>query len=510
MSDTKRQESPAGTRFSVLVVDDEPDHRFLIENRLRSEGIHVESVGSGDAALARLDGIDLVLLDYVLPGRSGLETLRSIREMNGPSVILVTAMGSESIAIEAMRAGAVDYLIKDQRYLQALPQVVERAWRAHDLARKAREMQRLALLVSSAADRETVFAEIVSGARSLLRAEACQLYLAHGDGLALKESAGRTSLDEQVIRDVAVSSLSGGQAARGEVAARSSLMVPVRAADGSALGVLAVVAEQGAAFVDEEADLAVTFASFCGLALGHLKQLELERAVATELQEMLELRRELVAAVSHELRTPLTCILGFASTLDNHWDELAEDARHDFVAKVRKHGLELAELVDGLLDFASTEAGRLQAANTAIDAHQVAGDLLNQLSPILAEREVTLSGQSAPAVGDPILVARALSNLLSNAVKYSQAGSPIEVSVVPEGEMVRVSVKDAGIGMSPEEAERAFEPFWRAGRGITRKRGTGIGLGLVRDYVRIMGGTVSVVSAPGAGSTFSFTLPARA
>jgi signal transduction histidine kinase len=101
---------------------------------------------------------------------------------------------------------------------------------------------------------------------------------------------------------------------------------------------------------------------------------------------------------------------------------------------------------------------------------------------------------------------RTLVNLLANAVKYSEPGSPVVVRAASDGGLVRVEVADRGVGLSADEAYRVFEPFWRAQRGDKGKRGTGIGLTLVRDYVRLMGGQVRVDSRLGEGSTFSFTL----
>src|SRR4051812_31200779 len=100
-------------RISVLVVDDNEDHRHLIDRRLRDTGHDVREAADGTTALERLDGVDIVLLDYRLPGLSGIQTLERIRATAGPSVVMVTGMGSESIAVEAMRAGAIDYVVKD-------------------------------------------------------------------------------------------------------------------------------------------------------------------------------------------------------------------------------------------------------------------------------------------------------------------------------------------------------------------------------------------------------------
>src|ERR687894_28375 len=177
-------------RISVLLVEDNPDHVHLIERRLRDGGLDVRRASSGAEALASLDGIDLVLLDYRLPDMSGLETLQEIRRMDGPSVVMVTGMGSEEIAVEAMRAGAIDYVVKDTTYIRMLPEVVERAWRLHDLTRRAKQLQRLALLVNSAEDRETIFAEIVNGARQLLGAMMCSLLIVENDELVSVAKSG--------------------------------------------------------------------------------------------------------------------------------------------------------------------------------------------------------------------------------------------------------------------------------------------------------------------------------
>jgi signal transduction histidine kinase len=111
-------------------------------------------------------------------------------------------------------------------------------------------------------------------------------------------------------------------------------------------------------------------------------------------------------------------------------------------------------------------------------------------------------------MADAVLLRRTLTNLLSNAVKYSEQGTPITVRASATSEIARVEVSDQGTGLTAEEAQRAFDPFWRASSVATNNlRGTGLGLALVKEYVRVMGGDVYVESEPGRGSTFIFTLP---
>ncbi|MDQ1403629.1 MAG: hypothetical protein QOG03_1945 [Actinomycetota bacterium] len=494
---------------SILVVEDNEDHRHLIERRLTDNGYRVRTAGSGAEAIEMLDGIDIVLLDYRLPGMTGLDALAAIQEVGGPSVVMVTGMGSESIAVEAMRAGAIDYVVKNDTYLQSMPQIVERAWRHHDLARRADELQRLALLVTSASDRTTTFSAVVSGARRLLRADTAALFVAGPDGLALEAVDGAEIADPAGVQVSLAAMLAKGDEVVSEVdESGTRLLVALPARDGGPLGALALLSHVPRNHPAEEISLAATFASFAGLALGNLHRLELERELVTELRSMLELRQEFVAGVSHELRTPLTCINGFSSTLAAHWEAIGEDDKRDFVEKIRHHGEELEGLVERFLDYASLEAGRLQANLISLDIREEVEAAVEYLAPLVDGRTVKITGDHILVDADPSLVRSTLSNLISNAVKYSEAGTAVSVAIVDNADGVAtVEVTDHGIGLARDEAERVFDAFWRARRGVHRLRGTGIGLALVKEYVRLMGGTVRVRSAPDAGSTFSFTLP---
>jgi signal transduction histidine kinase len=496
----------------VLVVDDTEDHQILIAHRLREAGIEVRAVGTGDEALGHLDNVDIVLLDYRLPGMSGLETLAAIRAKDGPSVVMVTGMGSEHIAVEAMRAGAIDYVTKDGNYLSALPQIVQRAWRTHDITRRAGELQRMALLLSSVTERETTLAAVVDGARRVLGAETCALFLTDGSGGVTQAAwSGSTVADPGDLAAAAAKAMAGPELMAPPPAPVDRLMVPLPSREGASSGVLAVVTAERRSYPDEEVDLARSFASFAGLALANLEQRELEAALVAELQETLDMRRELIMSVSHELRTPLTCITGFASTLDRLWESLNDTDRQLFVERIRHHGAELTELVDSLLDFSAAEAGRLVAHLSLVDLPAEVAAATADVGPLLTGRPLTVDvAQGVQVIADATLLRRALWNLLSNAVKYSEAGTPIAVRAFEHDGHAWIEVIDEGVGLGPQDVANAFEPFWRAKAGTARTRGSGIGLALVRDYVRLMGGEVGVRSRPGVGSTFFLSLPLAA
>ena len=179
-----------------------------------------------------------------------------------------------------------------------------------------------------------------------------------------------------------------------------------------------------------------------------------------------------------------------------------------FVDKICHHSTELGDLVERLLDFSQVEAGQLAAGIRCIDLGAEVEATVTALGPLVAGRPLELDIRAEGAMADSVLLRRTLTNLLSNAVKYSEPGTPIVVRGSAVGGVVRIEVADEGTGLTAEEADRAFDPFWRSSRVATHSlRGTGLGLALVKEYVRVMGGDVSVDSEPGRGSTFAFTLP---
>ena len=498
--------TPLRGEIRVLVVEDSIDHQLLMRRSLERDGLDVRVASDADEALAAVDDVDLVLLDYRLPGDTGLELLDRIRDRERPpSVVMVTGAGSTDVAVEAMRAGAIDYVAKDRGYIDRLPEVVRRAWRHHDLTQRASELQRLALLVSSAQGRDELFQEIVAGAQRLLRARACALLLERHGELHPATVLGEVPDDLASLRTLDPTLLEPGS---GPMVESGRMLVALPREGGVPLGVLAVWAgdrQHGG----EELQLVRAFASFVGIALRNLHQRELEHELVSELRQTVDARRDFIASVSHELRTPLTCILGFVDTLDQGWERMAAESRLDMLQRIGRNAGDLKVLVDELIDLAALDRGRsFHVELEALQLDDAVRRSVGDASEILADREVDVDAASVVALADSSLVRRTLTNLLTNAVKFSEPGSPLWLRVIAEEGAARVEVEDRGIGMEPREAARVFDPFFRANPSVANAvRGSGIGLALVKEYVRTMGGGVGVRSEPGEGSTFWFTLP---
>ncbi|MDQ3757119.1 MAG: response regulator [Actinomycetota bacterium] len=340
----------------VLVVEDDPDQRFIVERTLARAGYEVVTAGSADEAMARFVGVDVVLVDYRLPDMSGIELLRALARRGGPAIVLMTAAGNEAVAVEAMRAGAVDYVVKGHEYLEMLPGIVERAYRQQDVVRRARELQRLALLVHSALDRDAMCEEIVQGARDLLRSGSAGLFVTGADG-AVEMLAG-DSKGSQVVAARVASIVRKADTPRHTSASSGCLIVPLPRADNVPVGALAVWDREQRVASAEEVELAETFAALAATALADAARLDLQRSLVAELQETLDVRRNFVMSLSHELRTPLRSVVGLANALLADWETMGDDMRGMCVRSICDNASELRALVDRLLDMAASEAGR--------------------------------------------------------------------------------------------------------------------------------------------------------
>ncbi|MGI8791947.1 MAG: sensor histidine kinase, partial [Acidimicrobiales bacterium] len=168
---------------------------------------------------------------------------------------------------------------------------------------------------------------------------------------------------------------------------------------------------------------------------------------------------------------------------------------------------DLTDIVTRLMDYAYIDSGQMQAQIEELQLADEIEELLDALGATLAGASVEVAVPVAAVAADRVLLRRVLVNLLTNAKKYGGEHSAVIISVELSGDLAKVSVTDQGPGIAADELPNVFEAFWRSGRDHQKRQGTGIGLALVQDYTRLMGGTVGVESVVGTGTTFWFTLP---
>jgi signal transduction histidine kinase len=229
------------------------------------------------------------------------------------------------------------------------------------------------------------------------------------------------------------------------------------------------------------------------------------------IQEANRLKTEFVSMVSHELRTPLTSIQGYAELLLED-EQIAGEERENLTI-VKKNADRLLGLINDLLDLSRIEAGRVDLHRTSLDLARLILEVAGSLRPLIEAKRQRLRldlCDALPAVwADADRVTQILTNLISNAHKYTLMDGSITVAARRDEGFVRVDVSDTGIGLSPEDQAQLFTKFFRAhDRSPRAGGGTGLGLVITRLLVELHGGRITVSSAPGQGSTFSFSLPA--
>jgi CheY-like chemotaxis protein/CHASE3 domain sensor protein len=234
-----------------------------------------------------------------------------------------------------------------------------------------------------------------------------------------------------------------------------------------------------------------------------------------ELQRANEYKSEFLANMSHELRTPLNSTLILAKLLaDNKEGNLSENQVR-YAQTISSAGKDLLALINDVLDLSRIEAGKVDVTPESVGLAQVLEPLAKMLEPAAAEKKlkfVTVIEPGTPATleTDPQRLGQILKNLLSNALKFTHRGE-ISLRVSAAGrDALSFAVRDTGVGIAPHQQEVIFEAFRQADGSIHRKfGGTGLGLSISRDLARLLGGSIVVESTPGAGSTFTLTVPLK-
>lgn len=218
-------------------------------------------------------------------------------------------------------------------------------------------------------------------------------------------------------------------------------------------------------------------------------------------------RADLVSTVAHELRSPLTSVKGFTATLLAKWHRFNDDQKLVMLETVNADADRVTRLITELLDVSRIEAGRLEMRRQVVDVAGTAREVIGRRVATGDEPgrfRLDVRGTLPELWLDPDKVHQILGNLVENAVRHGAGTVTIVVEPDSGREGVVVSVRDEGEGIPPEAAQRVFRQFWRG----NRRRGTGLGLYIVKGLIEAHGGTIAVQRAPGGGAEFRFTLPA--
>ena len=214
---------------------------------------------------------------------------------------------------------------------------------------------------------------------------------------------------------------------------------------------------------------------------------------------------------SHELRTPINAVIGYTDLIADEIVGPLNDTQRKQLERVRMSARHLLALIENVLTLSRVEAGKESVHLETTDVCGIAQDSAALLAPAVAAKglrfDIDLPESSCDAITDRIKVRQVIVNLLSNAVKFTDQGTvSLRVWTSPDG--VRVAVRDTGIGIAPTAIDRVFDTYWRAEHPRKSERsGTGLGLSVAKQLASMLGGTLTVDSTLGAGSTFTLQLP---
>jgi signal transduction histidine kinase/DNA-binding response OmpR family regulator len=245
-----------------------------------------------------------------------------------------------------------------------------------------------------------------------------------------------------------------------------------------------------------------------------LTQIERRQRERDEADQRTREKSQFLANMSHELRTPLNAIIGFSEVLRTRLGSRIDDREVRFLDNINSSGQHLLGIVNDILDLSKIEAGRMEINPERFTLRNAIEGVCSLMRGVSSRRNIALEldvEDELPLLeADPVKIKQVLYNLLSNAVKFSPDRSIVTIRAARDGDLVRISVIDRGIGIDPRDHARIFQEFQQVDTTTSRQfEGTGLGLTLVRKFVEMHAGNVTVDSEVGRGATFTVTLPLR-
>jgi signal transduction histidine kinase len=416
--------------------------------------------------------------------------------------------------------------------------------RTRELARSVEELRALGEVgqtVSSSLDLQQVLGTVVSHADELSGTDGGVLYEYDETDRTFRVRATRR-LDAQMTDTLRATRVRLGDGAVGRAAAaRQPVQIPDIMAEGAyearlrrhlaragyhailavpllrenrILGGLVVFRKTPGVFPPNVVELVQTFASQSALAIQNARLFREVEDKSQQLELASQHKSDFLASMSHELRTPLNAIIGFSEVLlERMFGELNEK-QAEYQRDILSAGQHLLSLINDILDLSKVEAGQMEVEITSFSLRAALENGLTIVKERASRHDIALSLEVEPGldliVADERKVKQVVFNLLSNAVKFTPDGGRVAVTARRTEGLVAIVVQDTGIGIAPEDLEHVFDEFRQVGSGAAKSEGTGLGLALSKRFVELHGGRIWAESAPGRGSTFSFTLPRRA
>jgi len=503
-------------KWKILLVEDNVDHAELTEIALKRNISELEITKAFSAksclSLLEQDSFDTILLDYSLPDKNGLVVLEEIKRMGIQTpIIVVTGMGSEVVAVKAIKKGAYDYLIKSEGYLVTLPVTIQKVLKSKGLEERLDETeQRYKDLVENANDgiyvldkkgRFLLVNNKIVNFTGYSRKELLKMHFRHV--IALEERSRWSQLIRKLQK-------------KGSL---DHIRTLIRTKNGEKIHIELNISP---VYKNGEVD------GYQGIARDITSQMQAEKEIREQSEELKKLNEELkkknkeleeinrlksqfISNVSHELRTPLNGVLGYAELLRDGIYGTVNDEQQKALQNIIASGNHLLDLINEILDFSRLQNGRMKFYKEVCSIYNIIDAVEATVKPMLQNLPIELNIQLSPDLPDVYVdsqkIYQVFINIVGNAMKFTQKGE-IEIRGRLEGSEILFSVRDTGIGIAKEDIPLIFEEFRQLDGSNTRRYGgTGIGLSLAKQLLESHNGRIWVESDVGKGSTFYFTLP---
>ena len=487
---------------NILVIDDEQIMRDGCLRILSKDGWAVITAENGKQGLeevqARFDKIDVILLDLMMPGVSGMEVLDQVRLID-PNllVIVITGYATVESAVEAMKKGAYDFIPKPFTPDQ-LRIVVRRALEKRAFQKEAEFLRK---------ERERSLRDIATEKSKIRTIINCM-----GDGVLVCDRDGCIVLSNPAasrMLKISETSLLGNFLAQCDLHSElaKTLQESLTAKD---LGYTSVsqelsVGESGEIFLRAHTapvrnDLGETMGSVTVLQdISHLKELD-------------KMKSEFIAMVTHELRAPIAAVEQQLNVILNKMAGEVTPKQEQLLSRAKERTKGLLALIKDLLDLSKIEAGKMVQFKEPLALQEVIQRVVDLMRAEAENKKIDLQFSSLSQLSlihaDRNSMEGIFTNLVSNGIKYTPEGGKVWITLGEEGGFVKASVSDTGIGIKKEDLPRIFDKFYRVRSTATRQIvGTGLGLSIVKSIVDAHLGSISVESEEGGGTIFTVLLP---
>lgn len=509
----------------ILILEDVPGDAYLVERELHKGGIafSLKRVETKEAFIKELKDFlpDLILADYILPSFDGLSALELVKEQNldVPFIFVSGAIGEE-FAIETLKKGATDYVLKD--CLLRLVPAVKRALREVE---ERTEHKRVQEALINAAHGWRVTFDGINNSVCLLdldgRVRRCNTAMQKFLGKSFKEILG------QRIKELLQCSHDSEGCPIMEVRKTKSRETSVcflnsRWFNITADPILDMSEElSGSVYIMTD----ITESKHAEEALKHYSE-ELEERVTERTRELekakaiaesaSKAKSEFLANMSHELRTPLNSVIGFSEVMQDQLYGPLNEKQQMYADNILTSARHLLNLINDILDLAKVEAGKFVLELGNVVLREVLESPIIMIKEEAMRHGLKLDLEILPEAeivieADERKLKQVMFNLLSNAVKFTRKGGIISVKAKKVNENIEISVTDTGIGIKPEDIRKLFKEFTQLESVYTKEYGgTGLGLALSRKLIELHGGKIWVETEYGRGSKFAFTIPVKA